>query len=178
MCGMAIAHNARLSSGYRFALTLLGGVRRWVFLPGLVNTVPLLVLFKGGDALSVCLNTVAMLFLCEIDNMIYKVGMAERTRTRVEEYARVELGDEEAAALVRSKQIHVGAVVVAVLAAVQVARPVSLIFFVFPAFWLGSVAEALVVPGATASGMAKGTLKATGAFVLGAAGFAVLVITS
>ena len=39
---------------------------RWVFLPSLVCTVPLLVMVEGGDALQICLNTVAILFLCDI----------------------------------------------------------------------------------------------------------------
>jgi hypothetical protein len=32
----------------------------------MVATVPGLVLFKGGDALSVCFNTIAILFLTEV----------------------------------------------------------------------------------------------------------------
>jgi hypothetical protein len=41
-------------------------VRRWLFLPALVAAVPALVLAKGGDALSVCFNTIAILFLTEV----------------------------------------------------------------------------------------------------------------
>ena len=37
-----------------------------MFLPALVVAVPMLVLFKGGDALSVCFNTIAILFLTEV----------------------------------------------------------------------------------------------------------------
>jgi hypothetical protein len=67
LCTIAIAHAGdRLSRGFRFSLTLLGGVRRWVFLPSLVCAVPFLVLIKGGDALSVCFNTIAILFLTEV----------------------------------------------------------------------------------------------------------------
>jgi hypothetical protein len=67
LCTIAIAHAGdRLSHGFRLALTLLGGVRRWVFLPALVGLVPVLVLYKGGDALSVCFNTIAILFLTEV----------------------------------------------------------------------------------------------------------------
>jgi hypothetical protein len=32
--------------------------------------VPFLVLVKGGDALSVCFNTIAILFLTEVTNML------------------------------------------------------------------------------------------------------------
>lgn len=45
---------------------LLGGIRRWVFLPGLLFLIPTLVWIKGGGALEVCFNTIAVLFLCEI----------------------------------------------------------------------------------------------------------------
>jgi hypothetical protein len=67
LCAVAIAHAGdRLSRGSRLGLTLLGGMRRWLFLPVLVAAVPFLVLVKGGDALSVCFNTVAILFLTEV----------------------------------------------------------------------------------------------------------------
>jgi hypothetical protein len=67
LCAIAIAHAGdRLSRGSRFALTLLGGVRRWLFLPALVSAVPILVVSKGGDAVSVCFNTIAILFLTEV----------------------------------------------------------------------------------------------------------------
>ena len=67
LCAVAIEHaGAKLSHGSRLALALLGGVRRWVFLPTLVVAVPFLVLLKGGDALSVCFNTIAILFLTEV----------------------------------------------------------------------------------------------------------------
>ena len=71
LCTVAIAHAGdRLSRGSRLALTLLGGVRRWLFLPVLVAAVPTLVLLKGGDALSVCFNTIAILFLTEVPIML------------------------------------------------------------------------------------------------------------
>ena len=71
LCGIAIAHAGdRLSRGSRLALALLGGMRRWVFLPILVATVPMLVLLKGGDALSVCFNTIAILFLTEVTSVM------------------------------------------------------------------------------------------------------------
>ena len=73
LCGIAISHAGdRLSRGSRLALTLLGGVRRWVFLPMLVGAVPILVLVKGGDALSVCFNTIAILFLTEVTTPMLK----------------------------------------------------------------------------------------------------------
>jgi hypothetical protein len=43
----------RLSLGWRFALQTLSLTRRMVFLPTLLATVPMLVAFQGGDALSI-----------------------------------------------------------------------------------------------------------------------------
>ena len=71
MCTVAIAHAGdRLSRSSRLTLTLLGGVRRWLFLPVLVAGGPTLVLLKGGDVLSVCFNTIAILFLTEVTIML------------------------------------------------------------------------------------------------------------
>ena len=67
LCAIAITHAGdRLSRGSRLSLTLLGGVRRWLFLPTLMMVVPFLVLAKGSDALSICFNTIAILFLTEV----------------------------------------------------------------------------------------------------------------
>jgi hypothetical protein len=50
LCALSVVHaGAGLSRGWRRALTLLGFVRRWMFLPMLMTTVPVLVLLKGGD---------------------------------------------------------------------------------------------------------------------------------
>jgi hypothetical protein len=48
----------KFSSGLRIGMKLLHGLRRWSFLPMLVVTVPLLVIYRGGDALSVCFNSI------------------------------------------------------------------------------------------------------------------------
>ena len=96
---------------------MLGAVlwrRRWLFLPCLVTTVPMLVLTKGGDALSVCLNTVAILFLCDIDNIAFDLALGERVRARVEDAGRVELDDAELSALARTKAVHVVLIVLVV----------------------------------------------------------------
>ena len=72
LCGLAVARaGKRLDDGpWRTTLRLLCGARRYVFLPTLVSTIPTLVLYRGGDALSVCFNAVAVLFLTEIECVI------------------------------------------------------------------------------------------------------------
>ena len=49
----------RLSSRSLFLLRGLAWIRYWVFLPSLMVTVLTLVVFRGGDALTVCFNTIA-----------------------------------------------------------------------------------------------------------------------
>ena len=50
-----------------------------------------------------------------IDNAAYAVVLSERVHTRVEEFGRVELQDTKAAALVRSKVVHMVLLVLGVL---------------------------------------------------------------
>ena len=178
LCSMAVAHAGdKLSKGWQLALGFLLGMRRWVFLPTLVMNVPVLVLAKGGDALSVCLNTVAILFLCDIDNIAFDLALGERVRARVEDAGRVELDDAEASALARTKAVHVALIVLAVLGAVWSGDPVVAFFLAPLAFLLGGVAEAFV-PGAGAAETAKRVGKVLGAWLLGFVGFWFLLILS
>eukprot|EP01043_Picozoa_sp_COSAG02_P009874 COSAG02_NODE_340_length_24179_cov_6.401644_15_plen_376_part_00 len=47
----------------RLVVSVLSGLRRWVFLPCVLSGIMALIFQKGADALSVCFNTVAVLFL-------------------------------------------------------------------------------------------------------------------
>ena len=85
LCGLTIsAYHEKIAPGYRVVLSLLGAMRRWLFLPQLAATVPQLVLLKGGDALSISFNTVAVLFLTEIDTVVYSIGLSEHVKSRFE----------------------------------------------------------------------------------------------
>ena len=176
MCTVAIRYaGEKLSPGWQFILTLLGGMRRCVFLPMLVWAVPALVLFKGGDALSVSMNAVAILFLCDIDNMAYDRGLGEEVRMRVEESGRVDLGEAEATALVLTKAVHVGLIVVLVPYLVWSEDLDTGLSLAFLAFWLGGVAGA-VGAGGGAAAVCKGVRKATEAGLLGFVAFFMLVL--
>ena len=114
----------------------------------------------------------------QIDNAAYAVGLSERVRTRVEEFGRVELRDAEAAALVRSKAVHVALLAGAMLAGVWSVDFDAASMNAFLAFWLGGVAEAVATPGAGAAEKVKGFGKATGAAVLGFVSFGVLMVVA
>lgn len=176
LVGWAIhkAENQFYPSNLGFALLLLGGIRRWLFLPALLSAVTALLLLKGGDALSVCFNTIALLFILEIDNVAYAIMLDERVRSRVEQRSRVKLDNEQVAWLMRSKVVHVGLVVVVVPSAVWYSHVFSM-FIPMLCFWVGGVMEAVMdaaATGAGATGACKGVARATGAFLLGMVAYA------
>jgi len=175
LCSMAVAHvGGKLSKGWRLALGFLLWMRRWVFLPALVVNAPMLVVWKGGDALSVCLNTIAILFLCDIDNIAFDLALGERVRARVEDAGRVKLDDAELSALARTKAVHV-VLIVLVVSSLMVFGPAGtfLSLLVFP---LGGVAAAFV-PGETSRAeTAQRVGKALGASLLGIVGFVCLFV--
>ena len=172
LCAIAIAHaDTKLNQGWRLALGFLVWLRRWVFLPSLVMTMPVLVLYKGGDALSICLNTVALLFLCDIDNIAFDLVLGERVRARVEDAGRVELTDLEATALARTKAVHVVLIVLGVLASVGLGEDGT--FLAWIALFLGGVVESFV-PGAPAAQARKRAATVLAKWLLGFVAFLVL----
>ena len=86
----------------------------------------------------------AILFLTDIDNISFKLALPERVRARVEAVGRVELGDEEASALVTMKVIHVCLVVLVVLSGVWAADDMPFRFL--GAFLLGRIVQVLMAP--------------------------------
>jgi hypothetical protein len=115
LCGIAVSEasaDGRLSTGWRVGMLLMNGMRRWCFLTMLVISVPLLVVFKGGGALMVCFNTVAIVFMCDTDDVCYATGMNEKVRARMEQAGRVTITEAHAVALFRTKIVHIGLVVV------------------------------------------------------------------
>lgn len=191
LCAIATEHAGDcIAPVWRFALLLLGGVRRWLFLPSLVMVTPTLVLLKGGDALSICFNTIAMLFLCEIDNLAYAVFLPERLHARVEDEGRVELEEVEAVALMRSKATHVAMLVLVVPCAVAVGGGTAAgsggngggrnsldlgLFLPVFAFWVAGAAEAAM--SAVGVGEAcKQVGMVTGRWLLGVVAFFALYI--
>jgi hypothetical protein len=176
LCAMAIAHAGdKLSKGWRLALGFLLWMRRWFFLPALVLTVPALVLYKGSDALSVCLNTVAMLFLCDIDNIAFDLALGERVRARVEATGHVELDDVEASALARTKAVHVALIVLVVVGVAWSGIPQVFLTFSPLALPLGGVVEAFL-PGAATAETAKRVGKVLGAWLLGCVGLILVIM--
>jgi hypothetical protein len=141
-------------------------------------TVPLLVGFKGGDAMSVCFNTVAILFLCEVDNIVFTVGLSERVRARVEGAGRVELGHVAVEALVRTKIAHTIGIMLSI-GALPFSRHVGWSLVMAPAvFWVGGVVDSFAPKDSGEDGCGVGAriCMATGASLLGMVGWGVLLV--
>ena len=137
-------------------------------------------MYLGGDALRVCFNTVAILFLCEVDNIAYSVGLSENVRARVENAGRVELDDVQTAALSKTKALHIGLLVVCVPASVWLAHATATFgacaLAALP-LWVGGLAEA-VVPGADPAATCKRLAQTMATCALGIAlGVAAIALT-
>ena len=90
-----IAKRREVPRGWRFAIGGLNFARYYIMLPHVILSVVQLVLNDGGRVKEVCLNTVAVLFLLDLDNLAYLHGLGERTRMEAEEYAGVRITDDE-----------------------------------------------------------------------------------
>eukprot|EP01047_Picozoa_sp_COSAG01_P013813 COSAG01_NODE_659_length_14436_cov_15.108112_3_plen_393_part_00 len=107
-----------ISLPYQRALTGLNSLRRWVFLTLFGWIVPSLVGLKGGDALNICFNTIAILFLADVDNISYQLGLSEDLRGRMERDGHMLLKPAEKIAMARTKKANVCAVMLCVLVSV------------------------------------------------------------
>jgi hypothetical protein len=122
LCLLAIERipEGALSRKWVLALSFCLELRRFVFLPAVLIIVSALVMTRGGDALSVCFNTVAIMFLVEIDNISYHVGLGELQKARVESVGRVVLSDTEAKNLAWLKVMYVPITFICVLSSVAI----------------------------------------------------------
>ena len=86
-------------TGWHVALWVLEALRRFGVLPFLTGGVGLIVVVRGSDALSICLNAVAMCFLLDIDDQLYHHGASERLRKWCATHARPILSDVDRRAM-------------------------------------------------------------------------------
>lgn len=135
----------RTRHGWLRALSFLGYVRRFVFIPLLVFAAVWLAVFDGTDAQGVCMNTVALLYLADIDDFAYAVVISEPWQTRMEEAGMVALHGRDVRQLARTKVTHTALVTVAVPLGVavfgMVDGPWCGCTVVFGAFLIGALEE-------------------------------------
>ena len=82
-----ISKRREVSRGWRFAIHGLNFARYFILFPNILFSVMMLVNENGGRVRDICLNTVAVLFLLEVDNLAFLHGLGERARMEAEEHA-------------------------------------------------------------------------------------------
>ena len=90
-----ISQKREVHRGWRFAIGGLNFARCYIMLPNVIMSVMELVLNDGGRVKEVCLNTVAVLFLLEVDDLAFQHGLGERTRMEAEEHAGARVTDDD-----------------------------------------------------------------------------------
>ena len=98
LCEVAVAAIRERSGaprGWRVAIALLNMLRLFGFLPCILAAVIALVHFRGASTLAICLNSVAVLFLAELDNLAFSHGLNEKARMEAEEFGRVSVTGED-----------------------------------------------------------------------------------
>ncbi len=90
LCNIAlrdISKRRDVPRGWRLAIGGLNAARYFVLVPNIIRSVMKLVVNDGGRVRDICLNTVAVLFLLEVDNLAFLHGLSERARMEAEESA-------------------------------------------------------------------------------------------
>ena len=82
-----ISKRREVPRGWQFAFHGLNFARYFILFPKILFSVMMLVHENGGRVRDICLNTVAVLFLLEVDNLAFLHGLGERTRMEAEEHA-------------------------------------------------------------------------------------------
>jgi hypothetical protein len=119
LCSMAlqdISRKREVPRGWLFAIRGLNYARYYIMLPNVIVSVVTLVLSDGGRVKDVCLNTVAVLFLLEVDNLAFVHGLGERTRMEAEEHAGARVTDDDTTTINTAKFVCVLAIPAVVLA--------------------------------------------------------------
>jgi hypothetical protein len=75
LCEMQQRRNSKeLNPGWLLTLNVLNRLRSQFFLAPLMGCIPCVILMQGGSALNIAFNTIAVLFITEVDNMSFHYG--------------------------------------------------------------------------------------------------------
>ena len=81
----------RAGAGWRVAIATLCAMRQFSVLIPLTVSVSLTVFAMGGDVLSVCLNSIALIFILDVDEAIYAHAVPDATRQWLSSRAAVQV---------------------------------------------------------------------------------------
>ena len=94
-------------------LACLNIVRQFNVLPATCCLLSLLVVYRGSDSLSMCFNTVGVLFILDIDNLLFDMWLPRGTRDALELLCPLRttpFTEEDTRALVRTTQTYAATV--------------------------------------------------------------------
>jgi len=92
---------------WRMLLGIQAFMRRYLILPDVAMVTVLMIARFGGDTVSIMLNTLAALFMLELDNLAFDFGLTAQTKSKIEEDFKVELGHSQRMLLQWSRRWHV-----------------------------------------------------------------------
>ena len=92
--------------GLRYLAGCVSFLRRYILMTFLLDTVVLLVLRFGGDTVSLMLNTLATLFMLEVDNLAFDFGLSDTFKESIQEKWEVKLHPRLIKTLIASKRYH------------------------------------------------------------------------
>jgi hypothetical protein len=90
-------------------------IRHYAVLPVLIMSIPMLVVVQGSSGVSICLNSVGVLFVLEMDNLAYHYGIPEQDREVMEANGTLLMSDHESSSLIRMKNAHLISVPVGIV---------------------------------------------------------------
>lgn len=135
-------------SWVRSVLFILAAARQFGFLPIVLQTIPALVMWRGSDALSICFNGLAVLFLLEIDDILFAHFMPSSARAEILRTGRPTIGEAEAYLLAVTKPLHTVVVAFVIVSQIVIAgltrRWQHGMPMMFGAFWLCGLVEAAI----------------------------------
>ena len=146
---------------WRESIGLLNLFRLFGFLPFILKSVVSLVLYRGASALAICLNTVAVLFLVELDNLAFSHGLNEATRMEAEEFGRVSVTDEDSRLIDVIKRVCVLMVPAVVVLGVSTRGSDAVAFLPMLPFWVVVVVQSVWrAPASKCTAICWGLLRA------------------
>eukprot|EP01052_Picozoa_sp_SAG31_P008927 SAG31_NODE_459_length_15396_cov_5.092502_5_plen_489_part_00 len=181
LCTISLKRNPP-SKAWCIALSFLQGMRRWLFLPCLVIVIPFLLVTTGTSSLQICFNTIAILFLADVDNLVYAFFLAERVRARLEDVGRVQLTADDLRPLQVTKIAHVFVVWVNIMGCVywvdKGGGGPALLAFTHPCFWIAGVVDIFMRKSEGVTHTLRLVVGTTAKMMLGYVGFGILFLTN
>jgi len=104
----------------RYAIGFITWLRRYVIMTLVLDTVVLMVLRFGGDTVNVMLNTVATLFMLELDNLAFDFGLSVVTKQAINDNWHVTIHGQNMHTLNMLRRYHVIVLTVLILVLVGV----------------------------------------------------------